>query len=135
MAVDPIHSNPAIAPPGVASPAAAPARVAPAGPARTGAASFDQVLRRQLDQGREVRFSGHALARLERRGVDVDPATMARLREGVDKAAAKGSRDALVLIDQTAFVVSVRNRTVITAVPSQNMRDRVFTNIDSAVIN
>jgi flagellar operon protein len=60
---------------------------------------------------------------------------MARLSEGVSKAAAKGSRDALVLVDSTAFVVSVQNRTVITAVGADNMRDRVFTNIDSAVIN
>ena len=49
--------------------------------------------------------------------------------------AAKGARDALVLIDGTAFVVSVRNRTVITAVGADQMRDRVFTNIDSAVID
>lgn len=59
---------------------------------------------------------------------------MARLRHGVDLAAGKGARDAVVLVDDTAFVVSVRNRTVITAVDSAHMRDQVFTNIDSAVI-
>jgi hypothetical protein len=31
-------------------------------------------------------------------------------------------------------VVSVKNNTVITAVPSEHMRQHVFTNIDSAVI-
>jgi flagellar operon protein len=133
MAADPIHSNPAITPPGVSG-TVGPGRVAPAGrPA--GAAAFDNVLRKQLDQGQPMRFSGHALARLERRGISMDKATMARLTDGVDRAAAKGSRDALVLLDNTAFVVSVRNRTVITAVATQNMKDRVFTNIDSAVIN
>ena len=60
---------------------------------------------------------------------------MARLGDGVDRAAAKGSRDSLVLVDQTAFVVSVRNRTVITAVDREHMREQVFTNIDSAVIS
>ena len=50
------------------------------------------------------------------------------------RAAGKGSRDAVVLVDQTAFVVSVRNQTVITAVDREHMRDHVFTNIDSAVI-
>ena len=59
---------------------------------------------------------------------------MARLQDGVGRASAKGAREALVLIDGTAFVVSVRNRTVITAVGADQMRDRVFTNIDSAVI-
>ena len=52
----------------------------------------------------------------------------------VDRAAAKGARESLVLVDDTAFVVSVRNRTVITAVDRARMRDQVFTNIDSAVI-
>ena len=54
--------------------------------------------------------------------------------EGLAKAAAKGGRDSLVLVDGTAFVVSVPNRTVVTAVDQAHMRDQVFTNIDSAVI-
>jgi flagellar operon protein len=132
-ATDPIRSNPAITPPGVIGSTGA----APTSPTRigAGAAAFDQVLRQRLDQGQPVQFSGHALARLERRGITMDKTTMDRLTDGVDRAAAKGSRDALVLVDQTGFVVSVRNRTVITAVSTQNMRDRVFTNIDSAVVN
>ena len=36
--------------------------------------------------------------------------------------------------DGNAFVVSVKNRTVITAVDAQSMREQVFTNIDSAVL-
>jgi flagellar operon protein len=82
-----------------------------------------------------VRFSGHALQRIERRGISVDPSVLARLGDGVSRAAAKGSRDSLVLVDQTAFVVSVPNRTVITAVDREHMKEHVFTNIDSAVIS
>jgi flagellar operon protein len=59
---------------------------------------------------------------------------LARLDGGLARAAAKGARDSLVLVDQTAFVVSVPNRTVITAVDREHMREQVFTNIDSAVI-
>jgi len=129
MATDPVHLNPALTPPGVA---AVPAPARPAAAGGVDAAAFGQMLKAELDQ---VRFSGHAIERLRRRGIDMNPATMARLNDGVDKAAAKGAREALVLIDNTAFVVSVRNRTVITAVGADNMRDRVFTNIDSAVIN
>ena len=129
MSTDPVHLNPAITPPGVA---AAPAPTRPAATGGVDAGAFGKILRTQLDQ---VRFSGHALERLQRRGIEVDPATMTRLNDGVNKAAAKGAKEALVMIDQTAFVVSVKNRTVITAVGADNMRDRVFTNIDSAVIN
>lgn len=81
-----------------------------------------------------LRFSKHALERVQRRGIALDPTTLGRLREGVGRAAGKGSRDSIVLVDGTAFVVSVHNRTVITAVGSEHMREQVFTNIDSAVI-
>ena len=40
----------------------------------------------------------------------------------------------MVLLDGSAFVVSVKNKTVITAVDAQSMREHVFTNIDSAVL-
>ncbi len=82
-----------------------------------------------------VQLSGHAKARIERRGIDLDPQTLARLQHGVDRAAAKGSRESVVLVDDVAFVVSVKARTVITAVDRASMRDHVFTNIDSAVIS
>ena len=79
-------------------------------------------------------FSNHALARLKRRGIEVDAATRQRLGAGVSRAAAKGSRDAVVLVDDKAFVVAVPNRTVITAVDRAHMREHVFTNIDSAAL-
>jgi flagellar operon protein len=81
-----------------------------------------------------LHFSKHALERVQRRGIKLDPSTLGRLKEGVGRAAGKGSRDSIVLVDGTAFVVSVNNRTVITAVGSEHMREHVFTNIDSAVI-
>ena len=81
-----------------------------------------------------LHFSKHALERAQRRGISLDPQTISRLREGVSRVAGKSARDSLVLVDGTAFVVSVSNRTVITAVGSEHMREHVFTNIDSAVI-
>jgi flagellar operon protein len=126
--------NPALVPPGVGG--AAPIRQ-PTQPVRPNAAptgpSFADVLR-DTTTSSPVQFSKHALQRLERRGLDVDGAAMQRLTDGVDRAAGKGARDAVVLVDKTAFVVSVANRTVITAVGQDQMKDHVFTNIDSAVI-
>ena len=75
-----------------------------------------------------------ALQRVQRRNIPLDPATLSRLQAGVGRAAGKGSRDSVVLVDGTAFVVSVANRTVLTAVLPEHMREQVFTNIDSAVI-
>jgi flagellar operon protein len=122
-----VEHNPALLPPGVIAPSGAPASA----PAQSGPA-FADVLRTQ--PGQPVRFSSHALQRVERRGIDLGPATLGRLNDGVDRAAAKGARASVVFVDQTAFVVAVPNRTVITAVDREHMKQQVFTNIDSAVI-
>lgn len=131
-----IPNNPALVPPGgLQGPGAT--TPAPASPARgseqSSGPSFAETLK-QADGSGQLQFSRHALARVQRRGIELDSATLGRLSEGVGRAASKGSRDSLVLVDGTAFVVSVSNRTVITAVGSEHMKDNVFTNIDSAVI-
>jgi flagellar operon protein len=102
---------------------AAPAAPASAAPQSSGGAA-----------SQPLRFSRHALERAQRRGIALDPPTLNRLHDGVDRAAGKGSRDSVVLVDGTAFVVAVGSRTVVTAVGAEHMREHVFTNIDSAVI-
>ena len=124
--------NPALIPPGAITPspldvAATEKRKAPGvqGPA------FGDVL---AEKAAQVQFSGHALQCVRRRGIEITHGTLARLQSGVERAAGKGARESVVFVDSTAFVVSVRNRTVITAVDRDHMKDHVFTNIDSAVI-
>jgi flagellar operon protein len=120
--------------PGAAKPADGTTRKGAAnGAATTPGQSFAEALE-QAGGSQPLQFSRHALARVQRRGIELDSTTLGRLSEGVGRAASKGSRDSLVLVDGTAFVVSVSNRTVITAVGSEQMKDNVFTNIDSAVI-
>jgi flagellar operon protein len=120
-------------PPQVATPPAPPAPPANSPAGGVAAPSFADQLQRSAGNG-GVEFSKHALERMQRRGIPTDPTTLARLRHGVDLAAGKNSRDAVVMVDNSAFVVSVRNRTVITAIDSAHMRQHVFTNIDSAVV-
>jgi len=59
---------------------------------------------------------------------------LARLSDAVSKAADKGSKESLILDDDAAYVVSVPNRTVITAFDRSNLQDGIFTSIDSAII-
>jgi flagellar operon protein len=123
--------NSALLPPGV-EPIKAPAAAPVGAPAPLKGPAFSEVLAERVGT---VKFSNHALQRVERRGIDLDANnTRARLEAGVERAQSKGARDSVVFVDGTAFVVSVRNKTVITAVDSEHMREHVFTNIDSAVI-
>ncbi len=125
--------NPALIPPAGAGgpPAVAPGAGTQATNGAPPAKPFAEVLAQQTQA---PKFSRHALERVQRRGIDLDAATVQRLSGGIARAAGKGSRDSVVFVDSTAFVVSVASNTVITAVGSEHMREHVFTNIDSAVI-
>ena len=124
--------NLALVMPGPIGPARpiAPTQGATATTATTGP-SFQDLLAKQTSA---PHFSRHALDRLQQRGITLDEPTLGRLTDGIQRAAGKGSRDSVVFVDGTAYVVSVTNNTVITAVGSEHMRQQVFTNIDSAVI-
>ena len=69
---------------------------------------FDKLLNEKLDT---LKFSQHALDRLQR-----------------------GAKESLVMMNDIALVVSVKNRTVITAMDGNGAEDKIITNIDSAVI-
>ena len=98
----------------------------------TGAAdSFEAVLQGQMQ---ELHFFFFFQQRLPQRGIELSSSQTQRLQSAVQDAAQKGGREALVLVDSLAFVVSVRNKTVITAMEGDGVKSHVFTNIDSAVI-
>lgn len=102
----------------------------------TGQASvFKQALQQEIYHQQDIKFSRHALERLEARSITMNKEQLSRLNEAVEKAQAKGARESLVLLDDLAFVVSIKNKTVITAVDGDNRKENIFTNIDSAVIN
>ena len=96
--------------------------------------SFQEILKQQLQQNTNLTFSKHAVSRVVERNIDVSQGNMERLNEGVKIAEEKGLNDTLILIDRTAFIVNVRNNTVITTVNEDDLKGNVFTNIDGTVI-
>jgi len=103
--------------------------------APTGEASFKEALASEMaPHSAEVSFSKHASQRLHSRGIALSDEQLTKISAAVDKAEAKGSRETLILTDDAALVVAVKNRTVITAFDRDNLRDGVVTSIDSAVI-
>ena len=96
--------------------------------------SFREVLEQEAQKTTELSFSRHAAGRVAERGIEISRTGMVRLEEGLRMAREKGLNDTLILMDGSAFIVSAQNGTVITAMPSQELNGRVFTNIDGTVI-
>lgn len=96
--------------------------------------SFNEVFKAELNDGGSIQFSKHAEARIYSRGIKMDAETLGRLIKAVEKAGDKGSRETLILDKDSAYVVSVKNKTVITVFDTNSLREGVVTAIDSAVI-
>lgn len=94
---------------------------------------FAQVLDQKLpSQG--VKFSQHAQDRLRARNINFSANDLANLEGAVNSVAQKGGKESLVMMGDSALVVSIKNRTVVTAMDRSQMKGNVFTNIDSAVV-
>jgi len=113
-----------------------PGGAGPRGPAIPGLTKGGEILGGvDLGQLRQpLKFSAHATQRLNERKIQLDQAMLGKVNDAVDKAAAKGVEDTLVLTPDAALIVSVKNRTVITAMDRGSLTGNVFTNIDGAVI-
>ncbi len=94
------------------------------------AGRFDAIFKEELEK---VKFSNHALKRLESRNIQLSDAEITKIQDAMQRAEAKGSKDSLVMMDKTAFIVNIPNKTVITAIEVANSNENVFTNIDSVV--
>jgi flagellar operon protein len=95
--------------------------------------SFADLLKDKV-QPQELKFSAHAESRIKSRGIEMTPEVKEKLNKAVSDVAKKGGKDALVLLNNNAFIVNVPNRTVVTAMDSENLNNNIFTNIDSATV-
>lgn len=107
--------------------------------------SFDKILKGELSSPASVpgnadltksdlKFSSHAMNRIRERSISMNKEQLAKLEKAVDTAAEKGAKESLVLTPEAAFIVSVKNKTVITVLDRNAMVGNVFTNIDSTVV-
>jgi len=95
--------------------------------------NFNDVLQKIQKNG-DVKFSKHALDRLNARHINLSDTELTRLNSAVSKADKKGVREALIMMDDKVFIASVKNKTIITAALEDQLKENVFTNIDGAVI-
>ncbi len=94
--------------------------------------TFDEILKGEV--GGRVKLSAHARERLASRNIELTPVDLDRIDRAMGKLAEKGGRESLLVTEKAALVVSVPNRTVITAMTPEDMQDHVFTKIDSAML-
>ena len=93
--------------------------------------SFDTILQQKIN---EVKFSQHAQERLNSRNIKFSATDLKKLDNAVERIAQKGAKESLIMLNDVALVVSVKNKTVITAMDGASAKDNIFTNIDSAMI-
>ncbi len=99
-----------------------------------GESSFKDMFSKELASSTGVSFSKHAEQRLFSRGIELSDTTLNKISDAINRANTKGSKETLILTDEAALVVSVKNRTVITVFDRDNLREGVVTSIDSAVV-
>jgi len=99
-----------------------------------GTQPFSKILQDKIDSQKQLKFSAHAVKRLEQRSVRLSEHELSRLDNGLKQLDEKGSRNSLILVDDTAYIVSVKNKTVVTALKNAEALNNVFTNIDSVAI-
>lgn len=99
--------------------------------------SFEEVLQNKkqiANEQTDLVFSKHANERLSSRNISLNEEQMTRLNNGVVQAREKSINESLVMLDDIAFIVNVKNNTVVTAMDQKTNDNNVFTNIDGAVI-
>lgn len=97
-------------------------------------AKFEQILEQAKRQVEPPKFSAHALSRLEQRHIQLTPNQVSEIGWAMARAREKGARQSLLVYGDLAMVASISNNTIVTALNGSEMKERVFTNIDSAVI-
>ena len=95
---------------------------------------FGKVLLELQSKDEDIKFSKHATERLNNRNVNLSTEDIIRLKSAFSKADSKGVKDALILMDDKAFIANIRSKTIITTVSKEQLKDNIFTNIDGAVI-
>ena len=97
--------------------------------------SFKELFKEKVEKAEnELIFSKHANERIAERNIELNKEVTDKLKEASVQARDKGLKNVLIMIDNSAFIVSTAQNKIITAVKSNELKENIFTNIDGAVI-
>ena len=95
---------------------------------------FSKILNKKLQEQSSIKFSAHAMERIRKRSIKITQKDIKNIESALKEAEKKGAKEALFVGGKFSLIVSIKNRTVITAIDEESMKNNIFTNIDSAVI-
>lgn len=95
---------------------------------------FQDIFSNIQKEKENIKFSKHAKERMDSRNIILDNSEIEKIENAIGKAEKKGVKEALILMDNKAFIANVKNKTIITTVTQEQLKDNLFTNIDGAVI-
>lgn len=96
--------------------------------------SFKELLQTKIEEKNSLQFSKHSKERIAQRGIEMTHELMAQLNSAAETARTKGAKDVVMIGSQAAFIVNIPNNIVVTAMNGNEMKNNIFTNIDSAVM-
>lgn len=99
--------------------------------AKLNSKDFSSLLEKRKEQ---LKLSTHAKKRIISRKLNIKSEEIQKVENGVNKLREKGGQDSVVIADGNAYVVSIKNNTVVTIVDKQNLKENIFTNIDSMIM-
>ena len=95
---------------------------------------FKGLLQKNLEQKNEVKISTHALKRLKERKLNMDKNELDKIKKAIIQLREKGGKDSLVITDKAAYIIDVKNNTVVTAMDKKSINNNIFTKIDSTIV-
>ena len=93
---------------------------------------FQTVLNQTVSKKENVKISAHAQQRMRERDICLQDADMNLINQAMNNLEKKGAKESLMIYKDMAFIASVNNRTIITALQEKDID--VVTNIDSAIV-
>ncbi len=94
--------------------------------------SFKSYFTKELNKVKDYKISAHAQERIE--ALNLKEGDLKKIGDGIEMARNKGSKNTLIYYKDVAFIASVENSTLITAIEKERARENIVTNIDSMVM-
>ena len=95
--------------------------------------NFEDILKNEKIK-QNIKFSKHAVERMQVRDINLNNVEITKIEDAINKASIKGVKEALILMDDKAFIANIKSKTIVTTVNREQLKNNIFTNIDGAII-